>query len=97
MTASEFWMSSDRAPKGHSVIEFKADDGKYMRRWLHHVLDANTKKGKSTSGKIGFTMNADAVIAGRNRCRRVAIQNSGGVHRSQRSEFSCPYVLCERL
>ena len=63
MTKSDFWMSSDRADKGHFVIEFKPDDGTHMGRWLHHVVDPNATKGKTMSGKIGCTMNQNVAIS----------------------------------
>ena len=63
VTKSDFWMSSDRADKGHFVIEFKPEDGTHMGRWLHHVVDPNATKGKTTSGKIGFTMNQNVAMS----------------------------------
>ena len=63
VTRSEFWMTSDRAEKGHFVIEFKPEDGLHMGRWLHHVVDPNATKANTTSGKIGFTMNQNVAIS----------------------------------
>ena len=63
VTKSEFWMSSDRAPAGHFVIEFTGEERKSMGRWLHHVIDPNAMKAKKTSGRIGFTMNKDVPLA----------------------------------
>ena len=62
VTKSEFWMTPDRS-KGHFAIDFKPDDGLHMGRWLHHVVDPNALKGKTTSGKIGFTMNQNVAIS----------------------------------
>ena len=61
MTKSDFWMTSDRAVKGHFAMEFRHEDGSHMGRWLHHVVDPNATKGKTTFGKIGFTMNQNVV------------------------------------
>ena len=62
VTKSEFWMSSDRAPSGNFKIEFDADDGRFMGRWLHNVVDPKTMCAKHPSGKIGFTMNHDKAL-----------------------------------